>query len=590
MTIRKLERSDTDFMRDYIQEGVDRGETEKQIAARRRELAKLFGCTLPQVVGAVAWKRHEEEEKLTLEPLELPTPDAADTVTPTASAAEQKGESVQDQHSPNVDLGGVQLAEQEHRVPLSANDQWKDAPDSTRTIRVHPKSGAWTDYEHSQVKEQWRAVEMDFLDRHLDTLGKKPEELKVLCTPGIKCYLEVQHLLRRGIRPENILAVEREDGAWNEFEQNCVACGIRPRYGDLRNVLPNINTKFDVVLLDFLGQYCLAHQEVIYQLPIADKAMIALNMGGKRERKAVQDAMNGVQESAAHLFTDTAEQRMAELYREAEATESRLMLNPAQRHSRFTRIWGQALRESSAAIKQRDIVVNDEVRGALMHTLLHEVGIARPDNWSLPNMIGKLPLLFGPDEVRKAFKRDLDPNFIRTKSLHKSLERLEFGILGQFRMAACGLHPELRSMWDTIAPLIDMAGCAATGGKKIVALERYKYLSRVGETPSPYLTDLAVIELPRARYKEQQQSTHFALACAREVTRDAISKRSRKFPIALGGHLKVTVLEGNRQFHVASIPLDTLLKDMTLYQTMETDFPLSRHGYTGADIERRTIE
>ncbi len=218
-------------MRDFIKEGVERGETLEEIKLRRQELSDTLNCTIKQVAAATAWKKQDD--------------------------------------------GSLVLEE------LLPNDPTKiDEPDL--------RNGSHMDYSF-ESKNKWRDKWREFLMNN--TEPEKRGSMRVLCLPGKKC-LEIPLYLDLGFKPENIVGVEGGDlAARMEFLENAAKYQINASVGRLEELLKTEHKRFDVISLDFEGQLCFNHVKVFYFLPIADEAVILLNQQAKRENSLSQDIL-----------------------------------------------------------------------------------------------------------------------------------------------------------------------------------------------------------------------------------------------------------------------------------------------------------
>jgi hypothetical protein len=561
MAIRKPDQREKDEIRSAFERAIEEQATKEQIAELRKNLADRFHLTLQQVSSICAWKRNPNGEKLSLEPTKV----------------NQEAKDVPHENDENSELTN----DQEEVEDLTS---FRKSPIST-----HRKSGAWTDYEHSQVKEKWRTAEMAIFDKHRNSLLKPPEELQVLCTPGIKCHMEVKRLLERGIRPENILAVERVRGAWSEFESNCKALGIVPRFGELKEVLPKLRTKFDVVLLDFLGQYCLSNQEIVYQIPLENRAMIAINMGGKREKKDVQKAMQKEKDTARNVTADMIETRASELLRDAiDCSNPNIPID--ERRARWHRLWKQAYEDVKGQLDNRDITVNDDLRDQELDSLVHCAGIGRSDHWTFPKLIQNIPQMFDPEKLKELRREEFNQDFIALKNFWTALDLCERGVFAPFKYALRGSGPLGKQISQKIAPLVDMTGRAAVGHNLVTHLAKYKYFSRVSETPNPFLTTIAFVECPKDVYRKQQPAAHFFAQLTKEAAQDQKDKKERKYNFSVDGDkVSVKKLEDNgSQRSLAGINISQLLEAMQLYEEQNNKYPLNDYEQS-KKIERELL-
>jgi len=116
--------------------------------------------------------------------------------------------------------------------------------------------------------------------------------------------VEIPLYLELGFKPKNIVGVEGGDKiARAEFEINAASFGIDWRVGRLEKVICT-EEPFDVVSLDFHGQACSLHNQILEKVPINQKALVLVNQMGKRERANAANILrilstNGRQNAAA---------------------------------------------------------------------------------------------------------------------------------------------------------------------------------------------------------------------------------------------------------------------------------------------------
>lgn len=109
-------------------------------------------------------------------------------------------------------------------------------------------------------------------------------DAKVICLPGKEVEPEVSIYLKLGVRPENIVAVEGgRRHVRAEFEENARRLGIRYEIGRLEKILPTLRDRFDIVSYDFLGPNSSAHFKVMRNTPVNDRSLLIYNCMGKRE-------------------------------------------------------------------------------------------------------------------------------------------------------------------------------------------------------------------------------------------------------------------------------------------------------------------
>lgn len=377
-------------------------------------------------------------------------------------------------------------------------------------VKAHPKSGAWVDYEHNEIKERWRTIEADFIDQNIDKDPEARTKMRILCTPGIKCYLEVRHLLKLGFKPENVVAIERDKKGWPDFETNAREIGLQPKFGELKEVVPNLKTPFDIVCLDFVNSGSVENQLILESLPLAPKAVVAINVLAKRERTAFQEMIGRLHKTAATTAPQVGREHMhKEVGDLMESVKNEGPLEPDAWSNRIFDMTANALQ----AIKSHLSTDNDmswEERETMLWYMQRYAGTLRDSSWLLPNAMKKIavdPLQFeNPEEARKY-----------------PIDKLRMSAVGSCIDELRGFFIHLASISGAIIRddrilhlqnILDLLNAVIHGRRQIVAMEKYKYKSKVGKTSSPFLTSLCVTELPKKDYRLFQRSAEFAMKYA----------------------------------------------------------------------------
>lgn len=233
-----LTRSDTDYMRECVQELVQNGATKHSIKELRRTLADLFGCSIQQVAAATAWK--------------------------------------------TADDGSLSLG----HVASSSIDRVPDF-DPASDIEVKDNGGDVFDYGNEK-KEKWRLQWMDYV--RAATTPAERATMKVLTLPGRDC-IEIPKYLELGFSPENIVGVEGSHRVRDEFLRNANAYGIQAKVGDLTKVLEDDDTPYGMINLDFLGPMCDKYLHIAHMIKTADRAVVVVNAMARREPSGIQRYM-----------------------------------------------------------------------------------------------------------------------------------------------------------------------------------------------------------------------------------------------------------------------------------------------------------
>ncbi|MBP9773096.1 MAG: hypothetical protein KBD00_00515 [Candidatus Peribacteraceae bacterium] len=240
MPERKLAPDEADYIRSYVQEGIDAGETEKQICSRRQELFDLFEGTISigQIRATTAWIKIRAKKNL--------------------NSAKIAKEDKQDGVSDDIDFDNITGQD---RTEIRGEDM---------------------DY-NTLTKIKWREKMSVFIDKNFPKEGR--EKMRVLCLPGKEC-LEIPMYLSLGFDPKNIIGVE---GGKKEtrsiFEQNAIRLGIDYRLGKLEDLLQSDPNAYDVVSLDFHGYFHDKHMDILENVLLAKKAVIMMNSMKSRENE-----------------------------------------------------------------------------------------------------------------------------------------------------------------------------------------------------------------------------------------------------------------------------------------------------------------
>src|SRR3989344_4871221 len=163
-------------------------------------------------------------------------------------------------------------------------------PQDRTSVEVISRTGAHADYDNEK-KERWRETWFSFVEKKTTPAQRKT--MKVLCLPGKNC-LEIPGYLRMGFQPENILGVEGDKSAHNEFISNSQKYGIRISTEKLEKFFAKTSEKFDVLSLDFHGCLSRTALSILEALPMSNHCYTMVNMLGMREKKATQQLLNSV--------------------------------------------------------------------------------------------------------------------------------------------------------------------------------------------------------------------------------------------------------------------------------------------------------
>ena len=166
----------------------------------------------------------------------------------------------------------------------------RDTPTgSSLRVEVEANGGAYANYDNP-IKQKWRQTWYDFLER--TTTPEWRSGARLLCLPSAEPSREVDGYLKLGFSPENIIAVERDRRVQDLFLKNCGRLGIQPVFGELQSVVEAMKKPLDVASLDFLGPVSNSVSDTLKLLPLAEEAVVLVNVMAKREQRIMQSTFS----------------------------------------------------------------------------------------------------------------------------------------------------------------------------------------------------------------------------------------------------------------------------------------------------------
>jgi len=535
MATRKLDRSETDFMRDYIQEGVDRGGRGVQKQKRRRELTEIVNCTIKQVAGAVAWK-DKGQEKLVLEPLVL----------------DEKPETSEQPSSPPSLPTNI-----ETDYDNSGEDDYEEM-----------------DYDY-ETKRRWRNKLQEQIRATLPLLDSTGN--RVLFFPGRNCY-EVEIYRELGIPSNQLVGFIKstDPKVLADFYRSAQKFGIDARIGDLERACQMDIGKFDIVSLDFPGQFCDKYHRICTKIPLNDRSIVIVNTMGKRE-KGKAHVLLGVAEKAAHP---------QKLLEGLETFGARPYSTDEERE--------RVSQELTAFLKEptEDVAHAREQHAHLL--TVGSMGIHQTRNWVFEQEI------LNSHAMQIRATTDKDP----IQSL-RSCASLLGPLMGRNLTARLAEYS-----WNNDIAKIDSVSNLLSGGlfldtvfnrPHVLALKKYQYVSD-GRSHSPFNTDIAVLDIPKDFYATLRQSAYFLLQCfLSELKRSwqigpwyetRFFIRTRKgWELPLGGKLSkndLLVFASNDQT-ICQIPLKYLFSEAGKHFKRISQYPLEEREEQ-ANVVREAIQ
>lgn len=143
---------------------------------------------------------------------------------------------------------------------------------------------AGTRYRYGQIKQKWRESGRVFISRNRQRLKEGASDWKVVCVPGEDGAEVLQVYLPLGVRPRNIIGIERGD---KEYEHlSSLGLGIETFHGECSNFFSTCEQRFDIVSLD-LESGLTANVHLIDILKdkqvLNNRSILITNFYGKRE-------------------------------------------------------------------------------------------------------------------------------------------------------------------------------------------------------------------------------------------------------------------------------------------------------------------
>jgi hypothetical protein len=282
-------------VRELFEDRLLRGDSPAELREVRATLAATASITEHQVRAITAWVRIDINRARAAGG--KPAESLSDVEILTVLRAYRSGESAEEvsakyQHDPLLQAAVAQMDPKvEKTTKPEPLDQTRDRGEAAPAVEEKSGgiSGTFTNYDFP-AKEAWRLAWRDFLGRAFtrEELGRA----KVLCLPSVEPYREVRHYLSLGVPAENIFAVEGATGSAREqFLKNAGALGINPLCGRLENVVPQLKDRFDIISLDFPGQYCSTYEKILANVPFALKSALLVNLMAGREHRETADKL-----------------------------------------------------------------------------------------------------------------------------------------------------------------------------------------------------------------------------------------------------------------------------------------------------------
>ncbi len=174
-------------------------------------------------------------------------------------------------------------------------------------------------YAADPVKSKARGLLRDMIAKHLSF--KRPEEIRVLCLPGIDAAEVYEVYDPLGIPRGNIVGIERDSGIAAKIREK--GSGIQLVQGSVEDYLAaQKSIEFDVVSLDYTG-------------PLTEKNLEAVEAIGKKTRKRFfilhhANLAKREKDTSTYLFSAAISDKMIKAFTEGlDCKEERKFMNPA---------------------------------------------------------------------------------------------------------------------------------------------------------------------------------------------------------------------------------------------------------------------
>lgn len=117
------------------------------------------------------------------------------------------------------------------------------------------------------------------------------EDLKVVCLPGVMCY-EIPLYLELGIKPQNIVGIERDERDYQLMQYEAKRYGIRTFKGSIAQFNKQNDELFNIINFDYLGQLCEGSLRDIRNVKKARRTMLITNFWCRRELGKIQHRLD----------------------------------------------------------------------------------------------------------------------------------------------------------------------------------------------------------------------------------------------------------------------------------------------------------
>lgn len=248
---RELSAVEKDEIRNALAESVANGATAQRLKALRVELAQRYRCSLSQITATGAWKKSADN-----------------------TLALRKTAMVDEKDTPDIPAPPT-------------------APDVVSVTPAAPALRQKTEYDYPEKQEARFAYRKFIAD------ALTPEELATanvlhFCAED---WLEVRDIYDPlGIPRHRVLGVENNPLLIPKARENAERLGTRFHDGDLQALIQTPEFQREpprIVILDFTGPYSENTLNILRALKTQRRAVVIVNLLGKREGKGTQSVIKG---------------------------------------------------------------------------------------------------------------------------------------------------------------------------------------------------------------------------------------------------------------------------------------------------------
>lgn len=427
-----------------------------------------------------------------------------------------------------------------------------------------------TEYDN-WTKRAWRQKILDGING--DFTQKQLQRARVLCLPGQALQEVTEVYLPLGIRPENIVCIEKDPDVVKTMRKNLktliqtkvLSTPVTIFEGTVEQFLQSPHEPITIASFDLLGPMYEGFLMSIPNLRVADKFMVIMNCLQRREQKSQQYALRSmtsatrsmnrvldVLENYAHLLPGLG----------SESTAVNKLIGQIARADRQPIDLPEA-RDEGAAIEMISFLMGGEAKRTL-DNLYSEANIVPPQ--------------FKSDNDRQVFEEHMFGTLIRgIEQLITNYPRV-YSRLSLRSDVNIAEHTLTRTDTGKHGFLLHFMTVArhCMSDPTICDLQRYEYISE--RSGSPYQTDMVTLfDWKRSFREKHREAYHFIRDCLRVIgqhRKDEISFQFKKGDTVLkrnyaGSNMKIhlAVNVNGRQF--LSISLGKLLELVTYFRQTE---------------------